>query len=164
MRGLLNKHNNCYVNSVVQATSSIPPLWELVGREYTESDESTVLRAIGNLFSLLQRNQQDPVDPERVLLVSNAASSDNGEEAYGNHTQRDAHQFLTWLLERIREQMSDRGRRELLALFSISAKQTSVCERAGRSKTGGQTMDYIPLYPDQSLTTHTVQSLIRATC
>ncbi|KAF0975339.1 hypothetical protein FDP41_005333 [Naegleria fowleri] len=125
-RGMTNINNSCYMNAVLQSLVSLPHFYHLMkrlGKLSLDNDEYPLTNKMARLVNEFQvmkgARSQNGEQKERKYFINASyekltpsyivdyvqQSSTNLEDSFLLGTQHDAHEFLTYLLERLHEEL-----------------------------------------------------------
>ncbi|KAG2382125.1 hypothetical protein C9374_005917 [Naegleria lovaniensis] len=125
-RGMTNINNSCYMNAVLQTLVSLPQFYHLMkklGKISLDNDEYPLTNKMARLVNEFQvmkgSRSQNGEQKDRKYFINASyekltpsyivdyiqQSSTNLEDSFLLGTQHDAHEFLTYLLERLHEEL-----------------------------------------------------------
>lgn len=128
--GIKNIGNSCYISSSVQCLKHTKPLWNLInsyGAKKLEGSlpafpkECDILKSFTELMGRLREDNHSVAPSDFKRVISGHSVQFAGTE------QGDAHEFLTFLIDRLNEQLKFAGQFQLDSAFYGAFKSAIQC-------------------------------------
>ena len=132
--GLRNIGNSCSLNATLQALISAVPFTERVmqKKEIANGNTGDLINEIGSIITSIKAMEERYITP--MKFAEKVKSLSNGQ--YGNGEQEDAHEFLTFLFDKLHEETkSDEGGKSIIEeLFTGTMDMLLTCERCKKTR------------------------------
>ena len=127
--GLRNIGNSCYINTTLQALSSVKPFTQgIINRTKTGRDQESgkLTDELGSLVQELKSGEYKYITPEDMSRCIKQKS----EGRFANGRQEDAHELLVFLLDLIHEETKKEKEGSVIEnTFSGKMETTLTCTR-----------------------------------
>ena len=100
----INTNNTCYANSIIQALLSLKNFKEKIISYFNANNvpKNSTLKSISELFYIIENKKKSEI--LNINDFINTIKSNNQE--FNNEEHHDAHEFLTWLLDEIEQNIN----------------------------------------------------------